>query len=178
MSYKESLFRHNIETIKPTISCKTELDFMNTLSKNPPRELQANPLWKDIVPIHARHSTGIAASIREYFVKLQAKSETGRRINYSHICSQKILANPDIVESMGGRMGGYRLQDQLEPRYELSTYASAYKFLTEIQSIYEDCKIYLKDGENVFKVKDIEELVAVTNQNNIRAWQREDAPRY
>lgn len=50
-------------------------------------------------------------------------------------------------------MGGYRLQDQLEPRYELSTYASAYKFLTEIQSIYEDCKIYLKDGENVFKVR-------------------------
>lgn len=178
MSYKESFIGRNIEIIKPTITCATELDFMNTLSANPPRELQATPLWKDIMPIRARRSTGIAASIREYIVRLQAKSETGRRINYSHVCSQKMLANPNFVESMGGRMGGYRLQDQLEPRYELSTYASAYNFLITVQSIYEDCMVYLKDGEAVFKEKDIDELVAVTNQNNIRAWQREDTPRY
>lgn len=89
MSYKESFVGRNIEIIKPAITCESELGFMNTLSENPPRQLQATPLWKDIIPARARLATGVIASFREYYVKLNAASESGRRINYSHICSQK-----------------------------------------------------------------------------------------
>lgn len=174
MRYVESLGRVLPEIIKPQINCRNEADFYNFLSINPPQEVTVLPVFKDVQAITAEGSVGVAAFIRAYNIKVDAKTQNGKRASYNHTFAEKCLDNDNFVERMGGKQGGQRLQARLEPLYELSTFISGYNFLKGIQSIYEDCKIVLKDSEKTFSEKDIEELLKVSQENNIKGWTKSD----
>ncbi len=168
MGLSERLSRFVPEGLKTPIKPTTYSEFVDALTYVNVRRLVAVPGRK--ILLRKGSEIGEVGAHYEYNITFDGNGERGRRVNYYHPCVQKYLDNPDYNYIHGGKIKAERLIHDLAEAYALTTIVTADSKLQELQTIFPDCIMELRDADRTFTQDDFEELRREAQQRQIRPW--------